>query len=153
MRVRIVATIAAVSLAAAPVFAQSPQTSAARESAQTPVSLSQAAQRAVSKMAGQISQGGTTSDENPYFLPGILTLSAGGLITIYGLVHESGVDCSTSISTVSCNTTHSTGVIVAGLVIAGAGGYLLYRGNQQKHSPQIVVGPGGLVVRERFSWK
>ncbi len=97
------------------------------------------------------------NDENPYFLPGVILLSAGGVVALYGMTHDTGVSCNTTGtnrgSSFSCGTTKSKGTIIAGLGIAGVGGYLLFKGNQQKKSsPEIVAGPHVLGLRQHLRW-
>src|SRR5262245_60723114 len=79
-------------------------------------------------------------EDNPYFIPAIVLLGAGGLVTLYGLMHETGVECdSRSSGSFSCGTTKSKATIFTGVGIVGAGVWLFYRGQQKSRNPQILV--------------
>ena len=94
------------------------------------------------------------SDGNPYFVPSVLLMGAGGLVTLVGMTHDTGVACS-GIGTAgfSCGTTKSKATIFAGAGMLGVGAYLFHKGKaQQKSLPEIIAGPAVVGVRQRLSW-
>jgi hypothetical protein len=93
------------------------------------------------------------SDENPYFIPAVVLMGAGGLVTLYGLTHDTGVECSSiTLASVSCGTTKSKTTIFTGVGILGVGTYLFYKGKQRSSSPEILAGPNVIAVRQRLVW-
>jgi hypothetical protein len=74
-----------------------------------------------------------STGENKMLWPGITLLSLGGLVALYGFSHVTGGDVTTNATgtSISVSEKHSTGVGVAGLAIAGAGGFLLVHGQNQ----------------------
>ncbi|MEQ1909829.1 MAG: hypothetical protein ABMA15_13455 [Vicinamibacterales bacterium] len=95
-----------------------------------------------------------TSGDNPYFIPAMVLLGAGGVVTLYGLTHDTGVSCSTNsaVTSVSCGTTKSKATIFTGLGMVGVGGYLFSKGKQRRSSPQILTGPRAIGVGQRLVW-
>jgi hypothetical protein len=114
-------------------------------------SIERAAEREAAEQQRPAARG-----EHPYLVPGLAMLGGGGVILLYGLVHETGGECSVggtvANTTVKCETTHSTGTIVAGAAIAGVGAFLLLKGENQRSSPAIVAGPGRLGLVQRIRW-
>lgn len=95
-----------------------------------------------------------TGDDNPYFWPGVLLMSGGGLVALYGMTHDTGVACSTSSSrssatSLSCGTTKSKATIFTGIGMLGAGAFVFYKG---KNQPAVVFGPRLIGVRQQFVW-
>lgn len=96
--------------------------------------------------------------KNELLVPGLAVLGVGSLVFLYGLVHETGVECTTNVSQVNavsanCGTTRSKGVILAGAAIAGAGGFMLWKGNRdRKARPELIPTLGGAMVRQRLAW-
>ena len=147
MRARTVSAFLVLCLGATPAFA---------DSVPTQHRLSDGIAAAVSRLSSaenrQLTRQSSQDEDNPYFLPGIVLLAGGGLLLLYGAIHESGAECTSTVNSFNCRTTHSTGVIVAGAAVAGVGGYLLYKGNQRRRSPQIVVGPHQVGIQQRIRW-
>lgn len=95
-----------------------------------------------------------TGDDNPYFWPGVLLMSGGGLVALYGMMHDTGVSCSTSsarssATSLSCGTTKSKATIFTGIGMLGAGAFIFYKG---KNQPAVVFGPRLVGVRQQFVW-
>lgn len=89
--------------------------------------------------------------ENRYLVPGLTLLAVGGGVLLFGAMHETGVTCTSTLLTASCDTTKSAGTMIAGAAIAGVGGILLMKG---QNSPELVVSHvGGISIRQRISWK
>jgi hypothetical protein len=136
----------------APAFAGDLTDSAARAAS----SLAEQQRSAGKRVGASFSQArpnASGSDENPYFIASIALMGAGGLVAIYGLTHETGIECTGSGLSVACSTTKSTGTAIAGVAIAGVGAFLFYRGEQQKKSsPEIVAGPHGITLRQHLRW-
>ncbi|MEQ1574890.1 MAG: hypothetical protein ABMA15_19765 [Vicinamibacterales bacterium] len=111
-----------------------------------------AGQQAARAAAAQARPNASGSDENPYFLPAVILMGAGGLVALYGLTHETGVECS-GIGTVgvSCGTTKSKATIFTGVGMAGVGAFLFNKG-RAKSSPQILAGPHVIGVGQRVVW-
>jgi hypothetical protein len=112
-------------------------------------SLTEAVKREARVGSAQQSQSkGLT--ENRYFVPGITLLAVGGGVLLYGATHETGVTCTSTLTTVGCETTKSAGTMIAGAAIAATGGILLMKG---RTSPELVPQVGGIGIRQRISWK
>lgn len=96
-----------------------------------------------------------TNAKNELLVPGLAVLGAGTLIFLYGLVHETGVECTTNVAALSanCGTTRSTAVIITGAAVMGAGGFLIWKGNRDRRAlPQIQLSPGHLSLRQHIRW-
>ena len=92
------------------------------------------------------------NDDNPYFLPSVVLMGAGGLVSLYGMSHNTGVQCtSPGLVTFSCGTTKSKTTIFSGVGMIGAGVYLFYKGKARNY-PQILAGPDAVSVRQRITW-
>lgn len=95
------------------------------------------------------------NDDNPYFVPAMVLMAGGGLVALYGMTRDTGVACSgtTSATSFSCGVTKSKATIFTGVGLVGVGAFLYYRGKaKQNSSPQIVVGPHGVGVRQSLTW-
>ena len=92
-----------------------------------------------------------SNDDNPYFIPAMVLLGGGALVSLYGLTHTTGVECSSVAFGTSCGLTKSKTTIFTGVGLAGAGAYLYYRGRATS-APQILAGPGTLGVRQQVRW-
>lgn len=91
--------------------------------------------------------------ENKLLWPGLSVLGAGMAVALYGFTHTTGASISTNTSGTSINVEEkkSTGVGFAGLAIAGAGAFLIYKGaNDAKRRPAIAVGPRSISYSVRF---
>lgn len=121
--------------------------------AQTPTEgLGPSIDRAAKALAAQPQRPAARGD-NPYLIPGVVLIGAGGTVLLYGLVHDTGVSCDATLLSVNCETTKSKGTIIAGAAIAGVGAILLMRGERDRsRSPELVFRPGGVMVRERLRW-
>lgn len=92
------------------------------------------------------------NDDNPYFLPAVIIMGAGGLVALYGMTHDTGVQCTDTRTSFACGTTKSKATIFTGVGMIGVGAYLFYKGRQQSSSPEILAGPNVIGVRQRLSW-
>lgn len=91
--------------------------------------------------------------ENKLLWPGLSVLGAGMAVALYGFTHTTGASISTNTSGTSINVEEkkSTGIGFAGLAIAGAGAFLIYKGaNDAKKLPSIAVGPRSISYSVRF---
>ena len=120
--------------------------SAARESTLAGARLA-AADQARPNAAGQ-------SGDNPYFIPAIALLAVGGVVTLYGMTHETGVACNSnnSLTSVSCGVTKSKATIAAGLGMVGVGTFLFVKGKKRSNSPELLIGAGTVGARQRLTW-
>ena len=120
--------------------------SAARETARAEAVL-RAAEQARPNAGGQ-------GNDNPYLIPSLALLGLGTVVTLYGLVHDTGVACNSnsSLTSVSCGTTKSKATIFAGLAMVGAGGFLYARGKKRSRSPELLIGVGAIGARQRLTW-
>jgi hypothetical protein len=106
--------------------------------------------------AAQASASSKASD-NQYLWPSVALMGGGALISLYGFLHTTGANINVGTnatgtnSSISVNTTHNTGLGIAGLAVVGLGGYLLWKG-AQKHSPSISFGRGSVKVQKSFSF-
>lgn len=89
------------------------------------------------------------NDDNPYFLPSTIIMGGGALVALYGMSHDTGIKCDSGFS---CGTTKSKTTIFTGVGMIGVGAYLYYKGKRQSSSPDILVGPNVIGVRQRVSW-
>lgn len=89
--------------------------------------------------------------ENPYMLPGLGLVGAGGTLVVLAMAYPSGVKCSADdeFMAVACGTTHNKGLIGAGAALAGLGAFLILRGESRRDSFEIVPKAGGFAVRHR----
>jgi hypothetical protein len=111
--------------------------------------------REARRAAASSQSAGGPQGRNELLMPGLAVAGVGTAVLLYGLVHETGVECSASANLLStnCGVTKSKGVIIAGLAIAGTGGFLIWKGNKdRKARPEIVPTIGGALVRQRFRW-
>lgn len=92
--------------------------------------------------------------ENPYLVPGLVLVGGGATLALWGLLSTTGVECTSDplAINVKCDTTSNKGLTFAGLGAAGVGAILLWRGEQQRHQPEIVVQRGKVAVAQRFRW-
>jgi hypothetical protein len=95
--------------------------------------------------------------ENPYETPGFVLVGLGGAIAVLGLLNPTGVDCTSrdtvSAYSVNCGATHSKVALIGGAGLAGVGGYLLWKGQQQStRAPEIVPTYRGIAIRQRVRW-
>jgi hypothetical protein len=109
--------------------------------------ISKATAEAVAAQARPNARGGN-SDDNPLFLPAVLLMAVGGGVALYGITHDTGIECSSTV--ISCQTTKSTPTIVTGVSMLGVGAFLFYKSRQ--NSPNILIGPRGISVRQRWTW-
>ena len=105
--------------------------------------------------AAQQSNRPAARGDNPYMLPGVILIGGGATLMLFGFLDTTSVTCTdkggaTSIN-VSCDSGHNNGLIVAGLAAMGAGGFLLWKGENGR-SPELVTGPGRVAIRKRIRW-
>ena len=147
----------AVALALAGVLvAQQVSAGELRDTAGSPVistSVSNAA-KSLAASGGQARPNARGSDENPYLVPAIVLMGVGGLVALYGTALSTPeVTCTESRTSFSCGASRSKAPLIAGLGIAGFGGFLFYRGEQKKNSsPDLLVGPHGITLRKQVRW-
>ncbi len=115
--------------------------------------------RAVEREIAAEAQASAANGKNELLIPGLAVMGGGALVFLYGLVHETGVDCTTNVNasatqvSANCGTTRSKAVIFAGAAIMGAGGYLIWKGDRdRKARPELVPMWGGVFVRQRVRW-
>lgn len=111
--------------------------------------------RAVEREVAAEAQAAGAQAKNELLVPGLGVLGAGALIFLYGLVHETGVECTTNVSQLSanCGTTRSKAVILAGAAVMGAGGFLIWKGDRdRKARPELLPLAGGALIRQRYRW-
>jgi hypothetical protein len=108
--------------------------------------------QAVNAAASQARPNAQGQNDNPYFLPAIIVMSAGGVVALYGATHETGIQCTGSALVVGCGFTKSKTTIFTGLGIVGVGAFLFSKGRARANSPQIVVGADGIRVRQQLRW-
>jgi len=89
------------------------------------------------------------ASDNPYFLPAVIVTAVGGAVTLYGVTHKTGYECSLIGS---CGFTKSKVTIFTGLGLVGVGGYLFSKSRARSNSPQILIGPDGFAVRKQLRW-
>lgn len=107
------------------------------------------------RRAAAEAQANASQDKNELLVPGLAVLGVGTVVFLYGLVHDTGVQCTTNVSQLSanCGTTKSKAVIFTGAAIAGAGGFMIWKGNRDnKARPELVPMVGGALVRQRLTW-
>jgi hypothetical protein len=91
-------------------------------------------------------------DDNPYLIPAIVLMGAGGVVTLIGLTHETGAKCTSTVTTFSCGTTKSKATIFTGLGMVGVGAFVFQKGKSKARSPEILVGPHAVGVRKQLTW-
>jgi hypothetical protein len=117
--------------------------------ADLPAAISKAANEAAAAQARPNAKG--NNDDNPYFWPGVALMSAGGLVFLYGVTHDTGVECAFTVVAANCGTTKSKATIFTGLGMAGVGAFLFYKGRSTSR-PDIYAGPHVFGVRQHLTW-
>lgn len=115
--------------------------------------LARAVETAVVEAVAQRS--GRTRRSNPYGTVSYVLMGAGGLLTVYGLVHSTGVKCEegSGLLDFNCSGTKSKGVIFSGLGAAGLGAWLFMRGERQRNvMPSISFDGRTIVANKRWSF-
>jgi len=91
--------------------------------------------------------------ENPYKMPGLVLLSAGAALTLFGFIFPSGVECTDRGGAfsldVQCGTKANKGLLFTGIGAAGVGTFLMMKGSRDSSaSPSVSPLVGGFVVRK-----
>ena len=106
--------------------------------------------RAAEKLALDQEQRPRTRD-NPYFVPGIVLMSAGGGMMILGFANPGSIDCHVTDVSFSCST-YNKGLVYGGLAAAGLGAVLFLRGESMKERtlvPTLKLRRDGITIGVR----
>jgi hypothetical protein len=114
--------------------------------------IADAARRAAARIAQPASDATTTPGKNKLLLPGLCILGVGSAIALYGFTHATGGDViiPPDFSGISVSEKHATGVGVAGLVVAGVGTLVIWKGANDAKRHAVTVGSRTIRYTVRF---
>ena len=87
---------------------------------------------------------------NPYLQPSLLLMGTGAAVTILGASYQV-LHCGGEGIALDCHAGNSKGMMLTGLGVAAVGTWLYFWG-ESRRTPYPDVIPGGVIVRQRFSF-
>jgi hypothetical protein len=87
--------------------------------------------------------------DNPYLLPSLGLIGVGGTLMVLGFLTTSGIECTSTSVSVDCGAKSNKGLIIAGAVAAGLGGFVFMRGESKRSQTELVPQWGGVAIRQR----
>ena len=118
--------------------------------------IQQSVDRHAAELAAQPTSNGGGISSHDRMLIGLGLVGGGAALALYGFNHVTGasLDVNTNAAgtsgSIGVNEEHATGVGIAGLAVAGVGGFLMMQAS--RHPMIVTIAPGRLAVARRIAF-